>query len=166
MSDAIVPLDHQLLTADEVAELLRLPVSTIYDLARTGRLPHLKIGRALRFSRSDLEVAPGRALPRSHRGSGLRRWGSLRGPAVKGAASRLASLGPVGPPWTADPLRLFGNDRSAGADHRILCVRITSPDHASDGLMQGRSTSCTCVLSRTSTARCARAATGSLRHRR
>ena len=47
MSDAIVPLDHQLLTADEVAELLRLPVSTIYDLARTGRLPHLKIGRAL-----------------------------------------------------------------------------------------------------------------------
>ena len=40
----------------EVAELLRLPVSTIYDLARTGRLPHLKIGRALRFSRSDLEA--------------------------------------------------------------------------------------------------------------
>jgi hypothetical protein len=29
VSDAIVPLDHQLLTADEVAELLRLPVSTI-----------------------------------------------------------------------------------------------------------------------------------------
>ena len=56
MSDAIVPLDHQLLTAEEVAELLRLPVSTIYELARTGRLPHLKIGRALRFSRSDLEA--------------------------------------------------------------------------------------------------------------
>ena len=56
MSDAIVPLDHQLLTADEVAELLRLPVSTVYDLARTGRLPHLKIGRALRFSRGDLEA--------------------------------------------------------------------------------------------------------------
>jgi excisionase family DNA binding protein len=31
-------------------------VSTIYNLARTGRLPHLKIGRALRFSRSDLEA--------------------------------------------------------------------------------------------------------------
>ena len=55
-SDAIVPLDHQLLTVEEVAELLRLPVSTIYELARTGRLPHLKIGRALRFSRSDLEA--------------------------------------------------------------------------------------------------------------
>jgi excisionase family DNA binding protein len=56
VSDAIVPLDHQLLTAEEVAELLRLPVSTIYDLARTGRLPHLRIGRALRFSRDDLEA--------------------------------------------------------------------------------------------------------------
>ena len=52
---ATVPLDHQLLTAHEVADLLRLPVSTIYDLARNGRLPHLRIGRALRFSREDLE---------------------------------------------------------------------------------------------------------------
>ena len=50
-----VPLDEQLLTAEEVAELLRLPVSTVYDLARTGRLLHLRIGRALRFSRDDLE---------------------------------------------------------------------------------------------------------------
>jgi excisionase family DNA binding protein len=29
---------------------------TVYDLARTGRLPHLRIGRALRFSRQDLEA--------------------------------------------------------------------------------------------------------------
>jgi excisionase family DNA binding protein len=49
-------LDHRLLTAEEVAELLRLPVSTIYDLARTGRLLHLRIGRALRFSQRDLEA--------------------------------------------------------------------------------------------------------------
>ncbi len=56
MSDAVVPLDDHLLTADDVAALLRLPVSTIYDLARTGRLPHLRIGRALRFSRCDLEA--------------------------------------------------------------------------------------------------------------
>ncbi len=55
MTDAVVPLDHQLLTAEEVADLLRLPVSTVYDLARTGRLPHLRIGRALRFSQHDLE---------------------------------------------------------------------------------------------------------------
>jgi excisionase family DNA binding protein len=56
MNDTTVPLDHGLLAAEEVAELLRLPVSTIYDLARTGRLPHLRIGRALRFSQSDLEA--------------------------------------------------------------------------------------------------------------
>ena len=56
MNDITVPLDRQLLTAEEVADLLRLPVSTIYDLARTGRLPHLRIGRALRFSQSDLEA--------------------------------------------------------------------------------------------------------------
>jgi hypothetical protein len=35
----------------------------------------------------------------------------------EGAASRLASLGPDGPPLTTGPLRLCGNDRSAGADH-------------------------------------------------
>jgi hypothetical protein len=33
-----------------------------------------------------------------------------RSPAVKGAASRLASLGPDGPPLTAGPLRLDGNE--------------------------------------------------------
>ena len=56
MSDITVPLDHRLLTAAEVAELLRLPASTVHDLARTRRLPHLRIGRALRFSQSDLEA--------------------------------------------------------------------------------------------------------------
>ena len=56
MNHVNVPLDHRLLAAQDVAELLRLPVSTIYELARTGRLPHLRIGRALRFSRQDLEA--------------------------------------------------------------------------------------------------------------
>jgi hypothetical protein len=35
---------------------------------------------------------------------------SLRSSAVKAAASRLAALGPVGPPLTAAPLRLDGNE--------------------------------------------------------
>jgi excisionase family DNA binding protein len=56
MSDEPVRLERQLLTAREVAELLRLPVSTVYELARTERLPHLRIGRAMRFSREDLET--------------------------------------------------------------------------------------------------------------
>jgi excisionase family DNA binding protein len=74
MSDGVVRLDHQLLTAREVADLLRLPVSTVYELARTGRLPYLRIGRAMRFSRPDLETHLAEAcrarpgLGRSHAG--------------------------------------------------------------------------------------------------
>ena len=56
MDEDAVRLDHQLLTAREVAALLRLPVSTIYELARTGRLPYLRIGRAMRFYQQDLEA--------------------------------------------------------------------------------------------------------------
>ena len=56
MSEGVVRLDHRLLTAREVADLLRLPVSTIYELARTGRLPYLRIGRAMRFYQQDLEA--------------------------------------------------------------------------------------------------------------
>lgn len=76
MSDAAVPLDQQLLTADEVADLLRLPTSTVYDLTRTGRLPHLRIGRAIRFSRSDLEVFLAECRATSPRDAGIR--GGLR----------------------------------------------------------------------------------------
>jgi len=51
-----VRLDSRLLTAVDVSELLRVPVSTVYELARSGRLPCLRIGRAVRFSREDLEA--------------------------------------------------------------------------------------------------------------
>lgn len=39
------------MTADEVASLLRLDRKTIYTAAKEGQLPCLKIGRQLRFSR-------------------------------------------------------------------------------------------------------------------
>jgi excisionase family DNA binding protein len=70
MSDEPVRLERQLLTAREVAELLRLPGSTVYELARTERLPHLRIGRAMRFSREDLETYLAdvyRSVPRRRR---------------------------------------------------------------------------------------------------
>jgi excisionase family DNA binding protein len=51
-----VRLDSRLLTAGDVAELLRVPVSTVYELARSGRLPCLRIGRAVRFCQVDLEA--------------------------------------------------------------------------------------------------------------
>ncbi len=51
-----VGLTHdQVLTAAEVAELLQLPVSTVYYLARRGELPAQRLGRAWRFFRPRLE---------------------------------------------------------------------------------------------------------------
>lgn len=44
-----------LLTADEAAQLLHVPRSTLYELVRSRGLPHIRIGeRGLRFTRSDL----------------------------------------------------------------------------------------------------------------
>jgi excisionase family DNA binding protein len=63
-ADAVVSLDRRLLTARDVSTLLRVPVSTVYELTRGGRLPCLRIGRAVRFSREDLE-----AHLASHRGT-------------------------------------------------------------------------------------------------
>jgi excisionase family DNA binding protein len=46
-----------LLTAPEVAKLLRVPVSWVYERTRRrgiDRLPHLKLGKYLRFSESEI----------------------------------------------------------------------------------------------------------------
>lgn len=51
-----IDLSHRLLTPKDVAGLLCLPVSTVYELARGGRLPSLRIGRAVRFEQHDLET--------------------------------------------------------------------------------------------------------------
>ena len=60
------PLSEPLLTADEVAALLRVPRSTIYELTRTRRLPHIKVGRRTLFVRVDLDawVMSQRVTPR------------------------------------------------------------------------------------------------------
>jgi excisionase family DNA binding protein len=50
------PLTQPLLTADEAAELLHVPRSTVYELVRSRGLPHVRIGeRGMRFTRSGLE---------------------------------------------------------------------------------------------------------------
>ncbi len=41
--------DHEILTIEEAAQYLRLPVSTVYRLAQAGRIPAQKIGRQWRF---------------------------------------------------------------------------------------------------------------------
>jgi len=45
----------QVMTASEVAELVQLPVSTVYYLARRGELPASRLGRAWRFLRPRIE---------------------------------------------------------------------------------------------------------------
>jgi excisionase family DNA binding protein len=46
----------EVMTAREVAELLGIPVSTVYYLARQGQLPHSRLGRTYRFLRPRLEA--------------------------------------------------------------------------------------------------------------
>jgi excisionase family DNA binding protein len=48
---------NELLTTDEVAELLNIPRSTVSDYARRGVLPSIKLGRHRRFVRSDIDAA-------------------------------------------------------------------------------------------------------------
>jgi excisionase family DNA binding protein len=43
-----------LMTAEEVAELLRVRPSTVYELARNRRIPFLKVGRRTLFARESL----------------------------------------------------------------------------------------------------------------
>ncbi len=49
------PLDEPLLCASDAAKLLAVRPSWVYEAVRAGRLPHLKVGRHVRFLRSDLE---------------------------------------------------------------------------------------------------------------
>ncbi|OAI39293.1 hypothetical protein AYO39_00415 [Actinobacteria bacterium SCGC AG-212-D09] len=50
------PLTREdVMTAREVAELLRMPRSTVYQLARQGVLPASRLGRTWRFLRPQLE---------------------------------------------------------------------------------------------------------------
>ena len=49
--------DAELLTVNDVARLLKVPISWVYERCREGAtnpLPHLKLGKYLRFSKSSL----------------------------------------------------------------------------------------------------------------
>jgi excisionase family DNA binding protein len=43
---------ERLLTAAEVAELLAVPLSWVRDATRTGRIPHVALGRYRRYRKS------------------------------------------------------------------------------------------------------------------
>jgi excisionase family DNA binding protein len=50
-----VGLSEPLLRPEEAAELLSVRTSWIYEAVRAGRVPHLRVGRHIRFTRRDLE---------------------------------------------------------------------------------------------------------------
>jgi excisionase family DNA binding protein len=57
------------LTIQEAADLLRVPVSWLYERTRTNRVPHVKLGKYLRFDRDEL-AAWVNELRRDGRGPG------------------------------------------------------------------------------------------------
>ena len=64
ISKANLP-SSDLLTAEEVAAQLRLPLSTVYYLAKKGEIPAVRFGRSWRFSAQGLErLAQNNARPR------------------------------------------------------------------------------------------------------
>lgn len=73
MSAPDVPrADEPLLTAEEVADVLRVTTSWVYAETRAHRLPHVRLGRYVRYRRSaitawidDIEAASARGGRRS-----------------------------------------------------------------------------------------------------
>jgi excisionase family DNA binding protein len=51
-----------LLTAEEAAELTRLPKQWLLEAARQGRVPHYRLGKYVRFKQSELEASGRQAL--------------------------------------------------------------------------------------------------------
>ena len=47
--------DHEILTIEEVGDLLRIHRSTVYKLTRNGRIPSFRIGSDWRFRRDEIE---------------------------------------------------------------------------------------------------------------
>ncbi len=85
-----VARNEPLLGAAEAAGLLSVRVSWIYDAARCGRVPCVRIGRHVRFLRSDLErwVADQRG----------QRPGSAAGSCASGPGTRNARSANAAPP--------------------------------------------------------------------
>ncbi len=69
---------NELLTVEEVAELLKVPQSWVYERSRkraNERLPHIKLGKYLRFYRKDVlnymeGLRRGDPRPATHTSSG------------------------------------------------------------------------------------------------
>ncbi|MFG2992783.1 helix-turn-helix domain-containing protein [Streptomyces sp. NPDC048257] len=65
MTTAAQPIDRVLYKVEAAAELLSLGRSTVYELMATGELPFVKLGRARRIRRADLDAFAAQLQPQS-----------------------------------------------------------------------------------------------------
>jgi excisionase family DNA binding protein len=59
--------EADILVASEVAQLLRINLKTVYELAKAGELPCWRLGRHFRFSRRAIVSRLAQCKPASHR---------------------------------------------------------------------------------------------------
>jgi len=48
-------LDKRFLTVDELSDYLAAPVATLYTWTHQRKIPHIKLGRGLRFDRLEID---------------------------------------------------------------------------------------------------------------
>lgn len=46
---------EQLLTSKQLSELLQVNLSTVYKWTHMGFIPHVKLGKSIRFNKQDVE---------------------------------------------------------------------------------------------------------------
>jgi excisionase family DNA binding protein len=73
--------DLELLTAPEAAKQLRISRSLAYELVARGRIPAIRLGRAIRIPRGSLETSPNRSAE-------IEASAALRGIGAAGVSTR------------------------------------------------------------------------------
>lgn len=56
MSKTVEEAQRELLTAEEVADLLGMGVDWVWAETRAGRIPHVKLGRFYKYRRASIET--------------------------------------------------------------------------------------------------------------
>ncbi len=65
---------REIMTPKEVAEYLRVHVRTIYRLAKTGRMPSVKVGGSWRFKKETVDSWPSHTTYPAYHGKGAERF--------------------------------------------------------------------------------------------
>lgn len=123
--------DGDALTAEEVAEMLRVSKNSVYRLAQSGELASYRVGRKLRFTLRDVEAYT-RSGMRSQKGA--QTWQS--------ASSVWRRSCPASPSSPCKPSGSTSPSRRAGAPHR-LCgkfARLRKASPSAARLTQSRAT--------------------------